>query len=150
MISESEAPSTDSWHLRETYKSMIAISVSCMKILVLVNGGAAVAVLTYLGNLTAHMTTAPQIYIVPAILWYCGGLMAAVVAFILSYLVQLQLYSEERALHNGQTVRRKHQWLLWAAIVLCIFSATAFATGCIRAALAFNAATACPSIDAPG
>ena len=45
---------TTPWHLQETYKSLITISVECLKMLAIVNGGAAVAVLTYLGNLASH------------------------------------------------------------------------------------------------
>ncbi len=41
---------TTPWHLQETYKSLITISVECLKMLAIVNGGAAVAVLTYLGT----------------------------------------------------------------------------------------------------
>jgi hypothetical protein len=132
------------WHLEETYKSLITISVGCLKILVLVNGGAAVAVLTYLGNLNAHTALGHPINVVPAVLWYCGGLMAAVLAFILAYLVQLQLYAEESATVGGKVVRRKHQSLLWGGIGLCFLSAIAFGIGCWLAADAFWPSSASP------
>src|SRR6266511_603464 len=98
-------PPSAPWHLQETYKSLITISVECLKML---------AIVTYLGNLVGRAPTQPLgIHIKPALLWYCGGLLATVLAFVLSYLVQLQLFNEESALYSGRSVRRKHQWLLW-------------------------------------
>ncbi len=81
---------TTPWHLQETYKSLITISVECLKMLAIVNGGAAVAVLTYLGNLASHAASGqPTIHITPALMCYCGGLFAAILAFVLGYVVQL-------------------------------------------------------------
>ena len=48
------APQHAEWHLTETYKTLITLTVEALKMLALVNGGAAVAVLTYLGNLSAR------------------------------------------------------------------------------------------------
>jgi hypothetical protein len=42
------------FHPEETFKSLITISVEALKTLALVNGGAAVALLAYLGNLAAR------------------------------------------------------------------------------------------------
>jgi len=39
-----------SFHPEETYKSLITISVELLKALALINGGAAVAILAYLGR----------------------------------------------------------------------------------------------------
>lgn len=41
-------------HALETYKSLIQTSVEGMKLLTLLNGGAAVALLAYLGNVAPH------------------------------------------------------------------------------------------------
>jgi hypothetical protein len=127
------------WHLQETYKSLITISVECLKMLAIVNGGAAVAVLTYLGNLASHAASGqPAIHITPALMCYCGGLFAAVLAFALSYVVQLRLYNEEIALSEGRPVHRKHQWALWSAMALVFLAAVAFAAGCLLAANALG------------
>lgn len=128
-------PSTPpNWHLQETYKSLITISVECLKMLALINGGAAVAILTYLGNLVGHSSNQHSINITPAILWYCWGLLATVVAFMFSYWVQLRLYHEERDSQAAQQVRRWHQLVLWGAMGLAIFAAVAFGVGCWKAA----------------
>jgi hypothetical protein len=44
------------WHIKETYKGLITIFIEALKALALVNGGAAVAILAYLGN----VANAPQ------------------------------------------------------------------------------------------
>jgi hypothetical protein len=38
------------WHIRETFRGLITISVEVVKMLALINGGAAVALLAYLGS----------------------------------------------------------------------------------------------------
>ena len=68
-------------------QGLITISVEGLKILALVNGGAAVAVLTYLGNLASRSSSPVHVpRIKPALLWYCGGLLASVLAFTVAYL----------------------------------------------------------------
>jgi len=107
--------------------------------LALVNGGAAVALLTYLGNLVGRNPGSAGPHITLALLCYCGGLFATVVAFIFAYLVQLVLFGEERVLLEGQhPVHRKHGWLLTCAIVLVLIAALAFGLGCGFAAKAIG------------
>jgi hypothetical protein len=48
------------FHLEETYKGLIPLSIEAIKMLALVNGGAAVAILAYLGNIAGHAPTVPQ------------------------------------------------------------------------------------------
>jgi hypothetical protein len=45
------------WHMTETFKGLITLSVELAKMLALVNGGAAVALLAYLGNFAAHASS---------------------------------------------------------------------------------------------
>jgi hypothetical protein len=128
-------PDNQQWrvaHLTETYKGLITISVEALKILAIVNGGAAVAVLTYLGNLVSRSPpgNSPSPDVTPALSWYCGGLTATLLAFVCSYLTQLALFRE--------TVQRKpnryHPWFLWLAIVLAMGAVGAFFKGSITAA----------------
>lgn len=53
----SERKTNWDFHPEETYKSLTTISVEALKALALINGGAAVAILAYLGNLASHSTT---------------------------------------------------------------------------------------------
>lgn len=41
------------WHIQETFKGLIALSIEALKALLLINGGAAVAILAYLGSLAS-------------------------------------------------------------------------------------------------
>src|SRR4030095_14550207 len=79
-------------HAIETYRSLISISLAGLKTLMLINGGAVVALLTYLGpspqgpNLAAH------------VLWslcaFVAGVVFCVAAFFGSYQTQFALYNE--------------------------------------------------------
>ena len=129
------APQHAEWHLTETYKTLITLTVEALKMLALVNGGAAVAVLTYLGTLSARSpppTHLPEIK--PALLCYCGGLVATVVAFIAAYLTQLRLYDEEIALRTGTHVRRLHHVGVVMGCLLAVSAAVSFGFGCWKAA----------------
>jgi hypothetical protein len=125
------------WHLTETYKGLITLSVEALKLLALVNGGAAVAVLTYLGNLASRSPPAVHLpNLKPALLWYSGGLLATVVAFIVAYVTQLRLFAEEIARRGGQRFRPLHAAGVWAGCLLALFAAVAFGLGCLRSASA--------------
>lgn len=132
--------SDSSWHLTETYKALITLSVEALKMLALVNGGAAVAMLTYLGNLVSHGSKGvvpPNM--VPALLCYGAGLLATVVAFCVAYVTQLRLYKEERDLRCGALTKRRHGYGVVAGITLAVIAAMAFGAGCVWAACALNA-----------
>jgi hypothetical protein len=125
-----------SWHLTETYKSLIAISVEALKLLVLVNGGAAIALLAYLGSFASRASAGVS---PPNLVWplsfYSLGVFVTVLAFGISYVTQLRLYNEEINIRAGYTVPRVHAWLLWVGIALALGAAVAFGIGCVLAAL---------------
>lgn len=105
--------------------------------LALVNGGAAVAVLTYLGNLASRSPPAAHLpNLKPALLWYSGGLLSTVVAFIFAYLTQLRLFREEIARRSAQRFWQLHSVGIAAGCLLALFAAVAFGLGCWRAASA--------------
>lgn len=127
------------WHIEETYKALITISIEALKLLALVNGGAAVAVLTYLGNLAVHSGHLPNLK--PALLWYCGGLLATTLAFVIGYMTQLRLFNEERRRYDGTAFYRLHWIGVWLGILLALFASIAFGFGCYRAASALTSST---------
>jgi hypothetical protein len=130
-------PPASEWHLTETYKGLITLSIEALKMLAIVNGGAAVAVLTYLGNLASRSPVPAHVpTIKPALLWYCAGLAATVFAFIVAYLTQFRLYSEEIALRSGARVRRRHGIGIALGCGLAVFATSAFGLGCWSAASA--------------
>ena len=132
-----QTPPTSEWHLTETYKGLITLSIEGLKILALINGGAAVAVLTYLGNLASRSPVPAHIpEIKPALYSYCGGLLATVLTFLVAYLTQLRLYYEERDLRGGVTITRRHAVGIAIGCVLSFGGAFAFGLGCWFAATA--------------
>lgn len=152
------------FHPEETYKSLITISVEALKTLALVNGGAAVAILAFLGNLASRTPAVHLPNMTWALVCFAGGLFLTVLAFIVAYLTQLQLYNEDLTRDSSESAPgahslaqpqsdplyekysnaglidpppKRHAILLWIAIVLVFFAAIAFAVGCIIAASTF-------------
>jgi len=129
------------FHLEETYKGLVPLSIEAIKMLALVNGGAAVAILAYLGSIAGHAPTAPQPDMVPPLAWFSAGLLTAAITFIVAYHTQLLLYEEETLLSEGKSVTRKHQWGIRLGSLLLLFAAVAFGIGCITAASAIKKAS---------
>jgi phosphate/sulfate permease len=131
------------WHIAETFKGLITLSTEVVKMLALVNGGAAVALLAYLGNVVHDPGVHPP-HLTHALLWFCKGLFATLLAIIFAYLTQLKLYNEERKKRQQillpesqrKRIREHHGWILAAAILLAGFAAFAFLKGCLNAASA--------------
>ncbi len=102
------------WHIQETFKGLIALSIEALKALLLINGGAAVAILAYLGSLASHSPSVHLPSVKSALMCFAGGVLAAAVAFIVAYFTQLRLYNEERARHRKQRFLTLHP--IWLAI----------------------------------
>ena len=127
------------WHLVETYKSILTFAVEALKMLALVNGGAAVAVLTYLGNLVSRAgpgLSPPDM--TPALHWYSSGLAATVFAFIAAYLTQLILFFEEKRRRGGGFIFPWHACGVGAGFTAALFSVFSFWMGCHAAATALG------------
>jgi hypothetical protein len=43
------------WHIEEVFKGLVTLGVESLKIMALINGGAAVAILAYLGNIASRV-----------------------------------------------------------------------------------------------
>jgi hypothetical protein len=124
------------WHLQETYKGLITLSIEALKMLALVNGGAAVALLTYLGAIAARQlptTAIPSVQ--PALLSFSGGLLAVTLAFIVAYITQGQLFREQRP---GGSKSGKHVYGVIVGVTLAVLSAIAFGIGCWLASTALT------------
>jgi hypothetical protein len=131
--------SSTPWHLEETYRALIPLSVEAIKMLALVNGGAAVAILAYLGNLAKYVAHQPNM--VRPLMWFCAGLLASATTFIVAYHTQLRLYQEERDRADGKPVVQLHGYLITVGSFLLFFAAVAFAVGCYTGASAMKKAT---------
>jgi hypothetical protein len=108
----------------ETYKSMISIGTEALKALQLINGGAIVAVLAYLGQVSQGSHLAK--FAARPIGFFLGGLCAATLAFLGTYLTQLTLFNE---IVTGRAFRPKHKTWLLATMLLALLSLVLFACG---------------------
>ena len=75
-------------HRIETFKSLIQISLAGLKLLALFNGGGAVALLAYLGNVAGKGFQPPDMRL--PLGCYVAGLLFCGLAFAMSYLTQFQ------------------------------------------------------------
>ena len=120
-------------HWIETYKSLIAISIEGFKFSALTNGGAAVALLAYLGNISGKVGPLPDMRFSMAA--FLAGLALCGFAMLTAYLTQLKLLNE---IGQNATPRVKHTWPLWIAIFLFACSLLAFGIGSWQAVVRFQ------------
>jgi hypothetical protein len=150
------------FHPEETYKSLITISVEALKMVALINGGAAVALLAYLSNFTSRSSGIRPPNMTCALGCFAFGLLLTVLAFISSYLTQLRLYNEDRVadglfdpgieIAHAILADPKQPWwcrikarlgllshffFMFTAFILILLATFAFGIGCIFAAVKF-------------
>ena len=124
-------------HALETYKSLITISFEVLRSLLLLNGGAIIALLAYLGQAKNGAEIAK--HATYPLSWFVGGLILSLMAFIGSYLTQLALYQE--SVHS-ETYKGSHTRWLWPSIVVGFLSLVAFAVGAFSAVAVLSRGTA--------
>lgn len=116
----SSDPVNDDWI--ETYKSLITLSTEGFKFCALANGGAAVAMLAYLGNVAGKGSAVPDMRCAMAA--FLVGLILCGVAMLFAYLTQLNRL-------NLVAVRDPitRDWRLSVSILCVAGSIAAFACG---------------------
>lgn len=132
--------SDENWHLNETYKSLITISLEAFKFCALANGGAAVAILAYLGNIAAKTDLTTPIGIRCAMGAFLFGLLSCGIAMVFAYLTQLQLFNEEKEQLIPTELRSKrvsHTLYLRLALLFLGTSLFAFGEGALLAVWSF-------------
>ena len=110
-------------HALETYKSLINIGTQGLKALQLLNGGAIVALLAYLGQAKAGVVTNQ---ISCSLLLFIIGLSISTLAFLFAYLTQFSLFNE---MVNPNYQGKRHTFWLWFAILLLLVSLGCFIAG---------------------
>lgn len=89
------------WSL-EMFKSVIAAGQNSMRAAMLMHGGAAIALLAFIGNLAVNSDTLLLVPNFGGILpWYLGGLLLVVIAYGTTYLAQSN-FSEDKKEHLGK------------------------------------------------
>lgn len=132
--------SDENWHLNETYKSLITISLEAFKFCALANGGAAVAILAYLGNVAVKTDLITPIGIRCAMGAFLFGLLSCGIAMVFAYLTQLQLFNEERDQLYPVEIQNKsipHTLYLRIALIFLVTSLLAFCEGSLLAVWSF-------------
>ena len=120
-------------HWLETYKSLVTLSVEGFKFIAIANGGAAVALLAYLGNVAGKGGATPDMRCPMAA--FLAGLLACGLAILFAYLTQLKLLNESG---QSSTPRLSHAWLLWGAILFFLCSLASFGIGAWQAVIRFR------------
>lgn len=134
------------WHTQETYKGLISLGQSALRVAAIINGGAAVAFLAFMGRFfDVEIGTAINLFwaIRVPMLCFILGLVIIGLASICAYIMQLRLYNDSmgraEAIQGppgfGQWTIRSHEgWLRWS-ISLVIGSYLIFAIGAMMAAI---------------
>lgn len=115
----------------ETYKSLITISTEGFKFCALANGGAAVAILAYLGNIAGKSGATPDLR--GAMAWFLAGLVFCGVGVLFAYLTQLNRLN---LLAKREQIQR--DWRLGVAVLAMALSIGAFACGAWSAVSSFR------------
>lgn len=110
----------DEEHALETYKSLIGFGTEALKAMQLLNGGAIVALLAYLGQVKPEASVAKSIGC--PLMFFIIGLSISTFAFLLAYLTQFSLFNE---LVNPNYQGKRHTFWLWFALT-CIFLGLVF------------------------
>jgi hypothetical protein len=121
-----DADARTSWHAEETYKGLIQIALSALRFAVFANGGAAVALLAFLGKEGGAALALGTLK--AAMGFFIGGVALGGFAHVTAYLTQLRLYAES-ALREPQVGWLRHNTFLYLTLGLGFASIVAFALG---------------------
>ncbi|NYS77702.1 MULTISPECIES: hypothetical protein [Halomonadaceae] len=114
---------SNNWHQEETYKSMIQISSVVMKFIFTANGGAAVALLTFMGQLRAKDIAPPELSC--ALLFFLLGVLFGGLTAAFSYMTQLTLFREGKS----ELPPNKHHIPMRIAALFALFGIVSFGVG---------------------
>jgi uncharacterized membrane protein YidH (DUF202 family) len=123
------------WHQEETYKSLILFGDNALKFVLLINGGAVIALLTFLGNLLKIDTVSMHMG------WPMGcfltGIIVGGLANITAYYTQLMLFNESVGNKNGTI----HMTWLYITIAFVVLGVLLFGIGSILTLLELQSYT---------
>lgn len=113
-----------------TYKSLVTVATEGFKFLALANGGAAVAILVYLGDIAGKNAPVPDMRC--AMLSFLLGLFFCGAAMLFAYLTQLKRLNN---IVDGKDTRG--DWRLVVSLVFAVLSLFAFGLGSLLAVTSF-------------
>jgi hypothetical protein len=115
----------------EQFKSLMQVSVLALRSAMIINGGAALALLTFLGNLKENTG---MLQFICALKFYIVGVALAALATGISYLAQYRYLQELK----NDSANDKGQYITYITIALVFISYAAFIVGGIEASSGFN------------
>jgi nicotinamide riboside transporter PnuC len=110
----------------ETFKSLIQLGPATVKTCFLLNGGGAIALLTFIGNLRGQGIILGAME--GPMKCFIFGLVCAALAFVFGYLTQFIQFNEPLSFRTG-----RHMYPLYVAIVLVVASIVLFGWGAYSA-----------------
>ncbi len=126
--------SSEKWHQQETYGSLITYGLNAIKFVLVGNGAAILAVLTFVAD---HVDKIASLKF--SLHWFIAGIAAGGITNVTAYLTQLSLFNE-----RGQNViwYEDHRVWLGASVIFIIAGYLCFAVGAISAVDALSAGNA--------
>lgn len=132
MLPSDQSADFQKLHALETYKGLQQIGIEGIKLVFLANGGAAVAILAFLGNSASKGKGYPDL--TNAMVLFTTGIALTCFAMLLAYVMQLRLHTE-----NISGAKERHGAMLWAAIILMFVSVMMFVSGSLASVHSFMA-----------
>ena len=118
------------WHQQKTYDSLMTYGLNAIKFVLVANGGAVLALLTFVGNHT-EKTKGLRC----TMIWFVLGVFIGGVVNILAYLTQLSLFNQRQA---GVSWWQDHRTYLYSAMVLILVGIMCFGAGALEAVFALT------------
>ena len=136
-----EAKENVLWHQQESYKSLISIPVEILKALIIINGGAAFALLTYAGNIATKAACEQGYHLLNPLLCYAAGISFALNGFHVIYQRQALLFRWIGSVNSYSCRDTFHDHLRrsdFFLVVVIIISTVCFFGGSYLAGLALG------------
>jgi len=111
---------------------MIEYGKGMLRFTFLANGGAIIAMLTFLGNLDVKKGTPPDMF--SPLLVFIIGVVLNGMACVITYFIQFTLLNESINRREGKGLAY-HRWWFWITVFLLLGSLAAFGMGAIWAVI---------------
>ena len=118
-------------HIIETYKSMIQFAMFGLRFGLIINGGAMIALLAFLGDISNNNTYIPDLQC--PMYAFISGIVTTGIATIGAYMTQFNLFNEDMV----RAEKGSHQFWFWFAISFFLASLACFCLGSIYAIRSF-------------
>lgn len=118
------------WHTEETYKGLLQLAVGGLRFGALVNGGAAIALLAFIGDIYGRDVFVPSLQ--GAMNSFVFGIALSGLAHVSAYFTQLRLYRESAGLARASG-GLQHAVFLYLSMLCVLGSIALFCWGAYSA-----------------